>query len=106
MAARPAAGPGYTVDRLDSAAAVEGSRLMRGRKAQPAEVVAAKGDPGKRGAVAATDDLPELKSAAPKELTREGKAVRSALAPELRRIKLQCPLYGVVKLKRTGIRRS
>ena len=27
--------------------------MMRRRKAQPAEVVAAKGDPGKRGAVAA-----------------------------------------------------
>lgn len=63
--------------------------MARGRKAQPAELAAAKGNPGKRAIrPAAVVDAPEIAGAAPAELTKEGRAVWSKLRPNLAEMKL------------------
>lgn len=67
--------------------------MARGRKAKPAELKRAQGNPGKRA-------LPELpveaeqkplapskRSSAPKRLTADGRKIWDALAPELKRLK-------------------
>ena len=63
--------------------------MARGRKAQPAELAAAKGNPGKRAIrTAGVVDAPEIAGAAPAELTKEGRAVWSKLRPSLAEMKL------------------
>lgn len=60
---------------------------MRGRRPEPAEVKAAKGNPGKRRVGAAPDTLEPLGLKPPRELDAAGRAMWNAMAPELDRNK-------------------
>ena len=63
--------------------------MARGRKAQPAELAAAKGNPGKRAIrTAGVVDAPEIADGAPAELSGEGKKVWARLRPHLAAMKL------------------
>ena len=62
---------------------------MRGRKGQPAEVKAAKGNPGKRPLDVASDTAaPEMKNTTPPGLTVQGKKIWQDIAPKLSHSKL------------------
>lgn len=62
---------------------------MRGRKAAPAEIQEAKGNPGRRPLRAAsTEALPLIGDAAPRELNAAGKTIWNRLVPHLRDMRL------------------
>jgi P27 family predicted phage terminase small subunit len=60
---------------------------MKGRKAKPAEVKAAQGNPGRRP-IHHAPDLPGLSLQPPKDLPAAARRIWEALAPELSRLKL------------------
>lgn len=63
--------------------------MARGRKAQPAEIAEAKGNPGKRAQRAAPAvEAPELAGGAPQSLTAEGRKVWAELHKSLSQLKL------------------
>ena len=61
--------------------------MARGRKAEPAEVKLAKGNPGRRRIAQTPTDARDLATAAPPDLADAAKTIWDRLAPELSRLK-------------------